>query len=76
MIGSETMAKNQTADACAARQSAQSVLKQQAEHMRRRALRMIQEADQLDQLANVMAGLSGPAEEALWQMAINSPRPY
>lgn len=61
-----------SADCCAQRQSAIALLRERAANMRREAIRLQEQAIGLDQLANSMAGINGPSEEALYQLAIDS----
>lgn len=60
------------ADCCAQRPSAISVLRERANNLRQQALQAHEEATRLDHLANVMAGISGPAEEALHRLAVDA----
>jgi hypothetical protein len=67
------------ANSCAQREAAHSVLKreaqrlrEQSEHWHHEAFRLHQEAERLEALASVTAVLTGPAEEALWRIAVDS----
>jgi hypothetical protein len=75
--GSRANQIGKSADCCAQRESAQSVLRGRADRLRRQAGELHNEANRLERLANASAGLQGEAEEALWALAINhgnSPR--
>lgn len=67
------------AGACAQREAAHAVLNREASRLRdlsghwhQEAHRLQQEAQRLEALASATAVLTGPAEEALWRIAIDS----
>lgn len=68
-------------DGCASRQSAQSLLSEHADRLRRDAGRLHQQADSIEQLARCASAMTGLAEDALWRLAIDAisratPRPF
>lgn len=67
------------ANACAQREAAHTVLKREVKRLRdlsghwhQEAHRLHEEAFRLEALASATAVLTGPAEEALWRIAIDS----
>lgn len=60
----------------AQRDHAAKILKKTADDLRRRAGEMHKQADLVESLARSAEGMTGPSEEALWQLAVNYGNPF
>lgn len=72
IAGNTILGAGTASDCCAQRESAQSVLRNRATHMRDYAMQLLEDAKRIEQLANFTAGISGLPEEALYRLAMDA----